>query len=428
MSGPSVPYVGDPSNYPASINILGGSDTPASTTFNVTSEGLADRTAWLRSAVDTSTLMEWSTTIAVADLIPPSTSVAVNPSACFEPLTQQWLIAADIDQGTSPADFGGLLATPDWGRTWNQTFSYANKNSTGGGLGVICPNAIATDGAGNIFYVLPPDAVTTPLANARFAFSTLTVSPAAHQYTGTQASVQTAFWHPGANLFIEVEATVVSSIWNGGAFSATATGATAPTSLLSSLPASWTGATGGTLHGIYAAVNTGGSLALVGIGAAAGSSASRLMTISAALAFTDLGSPSPLGSNAQIQGVAWSAFNSLWGVLTYDGTNSHLWTTPDLSTWTEVATWTGQAGGVACAGQVWAVTVPTVAGGPGSTWRVLVSNTVASGASATWLGTQMCTSLVAPELFSSGNQLCLVDRGTTPGTGTAVAFSAWAQG
>jgi hypothetical protein len=41
------PYAGNPSNYPASINIIGGGDVPSSTTFNTAYEGIIDRTAWL---------------------------------------------------------------------------------------------------------------------------------------------------------------------------------------------------------------------------------------------------------------------------------------------------------------------------------------------------------------------------------------------
>lgn len=51
MSGPSVPYAGNPSSYPTSVNVLSGSDTPNSTTFNTTSEGGLDRSAWIRASV-----------------------------------------------------------------------------------------------------------------------------------------------------------------------------------------------------------------------------------------------------------------------------------------------------------------------------------------------------------------------------------------
>ncbi len=415
MSGPSVPYAGNPANYPAAVNILGGSDTPATTTLNTTSEGILDRTAWLRANLDSTAVWGWGPVAPVASVISPSTGVTVAPSACYDPVGQQWLIAAEIP--LSMNDWGGALTTIDGGRT----FSYLGTfdNNTGAHPSVVQADAVATDGAGNVLFILPGATLGGPtLVVPRFCFGPASpYAPAVHSYTGTQATVQTAFWHPGAGLFVEVEATVISTTWNGGAFSATASGSVAPVSLTSSLPASWTGATGSALNGIYATVNTGGSLALVGIGGVAGTSASRLMTITAALSFTDLGSPSPLGSNAQVQGVAWSAFNSLWGILTYDGSNSHLWTTPDLSTWTEVESWPGLAGGVACAGQVWAVSVATALGG--NTNRVLYSTSVASGASAAWYASQQASNgLMAPALFSSGTQFCLVDR-----AGAAVAIS-----
>ncbi len=47
MSGPSVPYAGNPSVWPPNVNVLSGSDTPGSAVLNTTSEGIIDRTAAL---------------------------------------------------------------------------------------------------------------------------------------------------------------------------------------------------------------------------------------------------------------------------------------------------------------------------------------------------------------------------------------------
>ncbi len=56
-------------------------------------------------------------------------------------------------------------------------------------------------------------------------------------------------------------------------------------------------------------------------------------------AFTD-SSPAFLSTRI-VTGVAYGGNDNLWGVLCNDGTNSYLYTSPDLSTWTLAHTFTG---------------------------------------------------------------------------------------
>ena len=144
-------------------------------------------------------------------------------------------------------------------------------------------------------------------------------------------------------------------------------------------------------------------------GATAGTDTARLMkfTVSGGVPTCTEVSTSPYGSLTIISGIHYNANEGLWAVAFNNGGggDSSIYTSPDLSAWTEVfATSEGIIQGVSSVGDVWATTL-----GNGYVTQVLISGNVATlGGSSTWSPTCSTVTVVADGkggLFSSGNQL-----------------------
>lgn len=73
--------------------------------------------------------------------------------------------------------------------------------------------------------------------------------------------------------------------------------------------------------------------------------------------FTDLSLPSGM-STKSIVGVAYNTTTAQWGAMVWDGVNSALWTTADLTTWTQQANMPGQFAGLVTVGPYWVSSQP----------------------------------------------------------------------
>jgi hypothetical protein len=77
-----------------------------------------------------------------------------------------------------------------------------------------------------------------------------------------------------------------------------------------------------------------------------------------AFTYTDVSAAMPIGmSNLSLKAVAYNATDGLWGVLGDDGTNTAIYTSPDLVTWTSHFL-TQKWGGLVCVGPYWVSSQP----------------------------------------------------------------------
>lgn len=99
---PLVPYAGDPDNFPDEIDTLDDSVQRTAANLNASSEGLADRTAWLRSRAAAAT--EFHKVIASTTLL-PSPNDTVYACGAWDSSNRQWLLG-----GLSLADGSGTAS------------------------------------------------------------------------------------------------------------------------------------------------------------------------------------------------------------------------------------------------------------------------------------------------------------------------------
>lgn len=225
--------------------------------------------------------------------------------------------------------------------------------------------------------------------------------------TATPFALPFAF--TGGNVWGILAANQAGGAFSGGSLVLTNDGATFST--VAFTPSAWNASAANHVGQFLVASNATTILAAL-CGVTAGSDQPRLMTITSVggtPTFTDLSTlTSSILAGVIITGLAWDG--TYWGVLTYDGTNSRLYTSPDLTTWTNVASWAGvQCAGLAVVGNVWAVGVPyatTLKTGA----RVQISTNVqgagAGGATFSWTNIGLLDAVPLPLAFrSSGHGL-----------------------
>ncbi|HXN32543.1 MAG TPA: hypothetical protein VN894_11795 [Polyangiaceae bacterium] len=317
---------------------------------------------------------EW--VAAVANWNPPLTDVGaptlpvVTPlCACWDAYYEQWIVAGaagssafltcSYDGGKSYFPLAGAIPTP----TVRSGISVATNPATGD-LSLVRSdgtNCSVTQWAGGTG--TPIDTVQPALASANL---------------GTLAYFNGAFWFVGSSGFGG------TSSWTG--FSATSTsGAGVWANESGTLPASFA-SSGANPQQQFISAQSPTTLAVAMCGLVQGSSTSRLMSMTTSSGWADI-TPAVLGGTAQqIRGLCYEANDQLWGLLTQDASsNSYLYTSPDLATWTLVQTFTGfWSCGVAAIGAVFAVLVYDATAAEGGN-RIVYSSTVATlGAGSTW--------------------------------------------
>jgi hypothetical protein len=118
-------YAGDPTNYPAEVELIDDSDAPNATNFGTTSEGTLDRTAWLRVRIAAGPAVDWKPSF-VATAGPGGADFG---AACYD-YDNNWILVTfhqgsmqwDAFQGQG-LDAGAAAAWRQLGAT--QTMTYA---------------------------------------------------------------------------------------------------------------------------------------------------------------------------------------------------------------------------------------------------------------------------------------------------------------
>jgi len=198
--------------------------------------------------------------------------------------------------------------------------------------------------------------------------------------TGTHLGISNVdggvtFGHPASGKVVGILDDSVNE--NAHAFSAV--GATV-TDLTASLPTQWATATNLSHTSYWTSAPGPANDQLVAFGATTVSTDhSSLLHVTwngSAFSFANISASNAnlthILSHTAILGVAYNASANLWGLMAFDGTNSQLWTSPDLTTWTGMATAGGAVGGLAAVGPYWVTTISyTISGAP--RWRAFAS-------------------------------------------------------
>lgn len=412
MSNPITPWAATPL-YPAGGSAWSGTPTkvaPASTYATPNVPVRAQEFNYLlnqRDAILGSVAMGiWAT--AVANWNEPTSDlggavVQNSPTAaCWDAFSGQWMVACEV---TDTTVLPTVMCSPD-GKLW--------RSITNGlpGTATSIPLGIATNPSTGDIAIFRSDGTTTSFT--RFAAGTGSGTDTAQAFLAGVDQGVVSYWNGG---FIFVGATSLLGVnWTGAAASST-NGAGAWTNTTPALPAGFASGTGNPILE-WLTAQSATTLVIAMCGLTVATSTSRLMSQSTSSpgTWTDI-TPGILGGTAkQIRGLTYSANDGLWGMLAVDNSNSYLYTSPDLSTWTLVHTFTGYAAvGVSTIGSAWAVMAYNVGLAQGGT-RVLYSVDVGSAvASSTWRFGAYCEDTsgqaVLPTLspggllLSSGQQL-----------------------
>lgn len=307
------PYVGNPANYPTSVQVPIGSDPPSSTLFATAWNGTLDRTAYTQQHGTLSNLVTLQPTFSISSGLSPSTPNGPY-AACFNDTNltidgtngQRWLLVtwdgtnhARVYAGWFDQPIGTVTPVPQIGGDITYT-----KN----------PTSIAADPSTGAIYVGGFGGVSSTEADifkmavgGSFA-SFLTVS-------GVTGVSDMQIVVMGGNLFYGVGSNTAGQAQVNGSFGGGTTGLTA---------ANWIVRTNGSMVLFVPAVAQATPTVYKATGTATYSSASI------GLATTDI--PMDLTWNAFVNGGQW--------VLTVLTTtpSTKVWTSPDGVTWTLAAT------------------------------------------------------------------------------------------
>jgi hypothetical protein len=396
-----TPYAGNPNNYPASINILSGSDTPSSGNFNTAYEGTIDRTSNLAATLWVNAIGNWQPVLA-------SSSSAFNTGALdsfggmtWEPLYGTWRVFLNA-VGASQTQ---LWDSADGGKTFVKIGSQPSAQNI----------VSVASGAGQSLWAVGNGTSTAA------TFVGVSTSATVTSFTGfTAYTFAASLYYAPTGCFITWGGFQTSGTFTGGiVLGSTVTGFNGTNA---SVPSAFTGGTNHVGQALTAQSATEALFALCG--ATAGTDSAHLMFVtypSSVLTATDV-TPSFLGTTYIITGVAYDPLNAIWGLLVYNGANSYIYTSPDPltsgSTWTQSAVFSG----VVCRGlavlsngpvSLWAVGVPFPNGSIHIANRVMISMNQVTGGVANTSPTYYNTAMIlAPSgspqglsLVSSGNQL-----------------------
>lgn len=376
-------YAGNPANWATSVSLGDdGVDAPQFATFNTPPEGLADRTAYLYSQRYAQALANWRPKNANLLGTSGSTPTVTLTAACWDPIFGQWLL------GYIGSSNLGNAASWDGGQTW--VGSPRGRTGRGWYTSDQAPVAIAVSPLSGTCCALSLNTGAGLPVNINRTTHTSSVATTQSFLAGQVIGAMIFFsgYGSGSGEFVYVGASSVSGGTFTGAAATSADGAGAWLNATSGLPSGWGGSSITNVPIAFLADQspTAAVFALCAATPGASGNTSRLLQMSVAGAFTDI-TPSFLGGTAkQIRGLAYSSLLNLWGILAIDGSNSYLYTSPDLNTWTLVHTFTGYlCHGLTVIGAAWS----TLASYTGSeytdgTTGILVSTDVSHGTTCTW--------------------------------------------
>ena len=362
-------YAGNPGSYPFTIGLIDDSDAPNASNFNLSPQGLADRTSYLTKRVGLAGF-DWKSRIAIA-LLPGATTTIRGGAGAWDPLHSQWLLgfgiagAQSILLATAGMDPGDVTATE-----WTQIGSGYVYNGAAN-----APVACAPDPNGAGFWALVNVPSSTEI-QVQFVANVSSAWSNSRTVAGAATGAMTTFL---GSLFYVTEAGLISSTADqGGTWTDFNTGL-------------------GTSNGRFAQSPT---VLCMGSGV-------RIWSTPDGVAWTE--TTLATGSSHVLVGVDWDTTRSLfvaWLQHVASPYDSQIWTSPDGVTWTESST--GPVGifayGFAVVNGDWVATLlDVVSGGPsgqvtsfdgGSTWwlgRVTFPTNVAE-ADPLWIASQIVSS------------------------------------
>lgn len=420
IAAPPTPWASLETNYPADPTKAWGSQpckvAPAGDLFTPNSKIPAEVLNYILNARDAelAAANDRACAQALSNFSPTVAASAVSGAASFSDVTwdsrrQRWVA------NTKTSGFAGVPVSDDGGKTWVNWGSAIA--AAGDGAAVINPNngdvALLHDsavaGSGFAFYPGATGAgvsVTAPASGADWGSK-----PVGAYFAGSP----TTPWH-----FFS---------YNGGAPNITnfwwITGTSAATPVLASntaaVPTSWK--TSGSPGNLIVSQTTtpASSFLLVAICGVIGTGTPRLGYTTDGTTLTDVTSALPGGT---ITGLHYSSVDGVFGLMTYDGTNSHLYVSPPFTiafgaSWTLVHTFSGYiCKGLHTIGRTWTTMIQDTA----LVFPVRLigsSNLAALGLSATWSAFN-CTipagTLFERSIKSSGQQsLIFTSANVSPG-------------
>jgi hypothetical protein len=403
-----TPYAGNQNNYPASVNILSGSDTPSSGNFITAYEGGLDRTAYLMSRLWATALDNWQAPLAVSSSAfntGSTDSFGAGVGVSWEPLYGTWRVFLNA-VGASQTQ---LWDSADGGKTFAKIAVQPSVQNTISGASAL----------GESLWVVGNGTSTVA------SFVGVSTSLSVTSFTGPQPATSAVTWYSTA-----------LSVWftfsinqSGGSFSDGVLSPTSLSAITGTVTAGPTGWNSGTNHVGQLLMAQSSAVSLVALcGVTSGTDAARVMTVTGTATtpvMTDI-TPAFLGTTYVITGLAYDAIEAVWALLVYNGANSYLYTSPDLgggsgpsTTWTQIFVWAGvQCRGLAIAGDVgvstWAVGVPFPNGSVHNANRVQISTNITGGSPAFFNTSMIVPPSGSPQTFnivSSGNQLAVVTPG-----------------
>lgn len=396
-----APYAGNQASYPASVDILSGSDLPNTTNFNTAWEGGLDRTAFLNGAIVANAGCNWPRLVN-----PNPWMISVGSiiwSACWDPFNEFWICGSSYDLfGTATVVYNYSFNGRDWGQI--DTVSTLTNQF---------PIAMAVDGLGTHACVRSDFTSTYHITVQTQPHAVVNVAPTGSGTWTPGQGVMVYFAGDGPSQWMFQGASGilgVATVWTGMAVHGQVTGAGPPpvTAWINDqtlLPANWSAnsGSGNMVFAWLAAIDE--SFPLAGdatqvvfgqCGFRHGVDSSYLLhwVGTSSTVYTDI-TPSFLASGSyQLRGLAYSPVDQLWGMVVTDGdmnghgttpANSYFLTSPDLVTWTSVFTFFDfMASGLACNGNVWSMMVCETLYTDQTSNRILFSNNVSLGVLQSW--------------------------------------------
>jgi hypothetical protein len=420
-------YTGTASSFHAAITIIDDSDSPNASNFNTAPEALGDNTAFLFQASIADATKNW---------LPTQGNITAGTGSCFlyggawDGLFQQWIeLGKDSSTSTIQSRYSqnaGLTwveFTSDFTATFTPIAGQCIGINPSGNIAVARNDGSGSNYASTKISAYDGGAYVDAVQNA---FKPSVGAPLLSQ--GAIFFFGTAFYlvgASGAGTGTTVGVAAVSPSGDGTGTWATFT---------SSLPAGWQNGTTNITGWLVALSPTDAVVASCGL-TPGGSDRSLLlhMTSAAPTTPTDI-TPAILTSGTEhVRGLAYSATDGLWGLLTSTANSgsgtAKLYTSPDLATWTKVATLaTTQAVGLAATQSIWTLLIKQKFSNQNI---VLVSNNVARGAgNVTWQAGNLVDATPAAggrravaTFLSSGAQLLAADNQLGGGVSNYVTIS-----
>lgn len=332
MAGPSVPYAGNAANYPPNVNVLSGSDTPGSTTFNVTSEGALDRASFLlwsmSKAGQSYRIVQAVNGSGTPQLYKPAfdpgagvLTAGVWLIAWAATLAGSWVTGVEWSYGADDKEGPGPGAVGGGHFVWNQVGGSSSPTTTDT-TGVADVSVCGDTGTPGIVWIA---ALTVNNAQLQVLDSSYTAGSWTSKYTlstvgSTVSSVEMA--PIGSRVVVAVGGAsgTALGVYSGG----TAAAFAAVGSITATAGTKWSLKSNGTT--------------LIVLPTFIRPTTPTLWTTTDGVTFTSVNISSIIPVGAFAAGLAWSSLQSLWYMaVQVSSTVTAFYSSPDGNTWTNVS-------------------------------------------------------------------------------------------